>query len=126
MEVLKDRRVLLGGGAALALIAGLGIALALMHGAKSPTDDPPASRGGLVVETGRTDDTKLDANRPLRCFVGAQQISTGKCEKPGGATYGRWGDETIRLVPGKVESSSDNRTFHSIIDLGPNCSIPSI
>jgi hypothetical protein len=222
MELLKDRRVLLGGGAALALIAGLGIALALMHGAKSPTDAPPASRGGLVVETGRADDTKLDPARPLRCFVGgqfvgettlaecakkngvatgaldvgvdetgalaaadqaglvltplpppaeaptvpapaatpaittpavsstplavcwryaggewrklpgeitvnacAQQISSGKCEKPGGATYGRWGDETIRLVPGKVESSSDNRTFHPIIDLGPNCSIPS-
>jgi hypothetical protein len=222
MELLKDRRVLLGGGAALALIAGLGIALALMHGAKSPTDAPPASRGGLVVETGRADDTKLDPARPLRCFVGgqfvgettlaecakkngvatgaldvgvdetgalaaadqaglvltplpppaeaptvpapaatpaittpavsstplavcwryaggewrklpgeitinacAQQISGGKCEKAGGATYGRWGDETLRLVPGKVESSSDNRTFHSIIELGPNCSIPS-
>jgi hypothetical protein len=221
MELLKDRRVLLGGGAALALVAGLGIALALMHGAKSPTEDPPASRSGLIVETGRADDTKLDANRPLRCFVGgqfvgettlaecakkngvatgaldvgvdetgalaaadqaglvltplppvetpavpapaatptistptapstplaacwryaggewrklpgeitvnacAQQISSGKCEKAGGATYGRWGDETIRLVPGKVESSSDNRTFHPIIDLGPSCSVPS-
>jgi len=222
MELLKDRRVLLASGAALALVAGLGIALALMHGAKSPTEDPPASRSGLIVETGRADDTKLDANRPLRCFVGgqfvgettlaecakkngvatgaldvgvdetgalaaadqaglvltplpppaeaptvsvpaappaisppaassaplavcwryaggewrklpgeitvnacAQQISSGKCEKAGGATYGRWGDETIRLVPGKVESSSDNRTFHSIIDLGPNCSVPS-
>ncbi|KQY29865.1 hypothetical protein ASD38_11145 [Caulobacter sp. Root487D2Y] len=222
MELLKDRRVLLGGGAALALIAGLGIALALMHGAKSPTEAPPASRGGLVVETGRADDTKLDPARPLRCFVGgqfvgettlaecankngvatgaldvgvdetgalaaadqaglvltplpppaeaptvpapaatpaaqtpavsstplavcwryaggewrklpgeitvnacAQQISGGKCERAGGATYGRWGDETLRLVPGRVESSSDNRTFHSIIELGPNCSIPS-
>lgn len=222
MELLKDRRVLLGGGAALALIAGLGIALTVMHGSKSPTDDPPASRSGLVVETGRADDNKLDPARPLRCFVGgqfvgettlaecakkngvatgaldvgvdetgalaaadqagtvltplppppealtvpapaavptaptpaaattplavcwryaggewrklpgeitvnacAQQISGGKCEKPGGATYGRWGDETLRLVPGKVESSSDNRTFHSIIELGPNCSIPS-
>ena len=223
MQLLKDRRVLLAGGAALALVAGLGIALALMRGAKSPTEDPPASRSGLIVETGRADDTKLDANRPLRCFVGGQfvgettlaecakkngvatgaldvgvdetgalaaadqaglvltplpppaeaptvsapaappaisppaassaplavywryagsewrklpgeitvnafahQISSGKCEKAGGATYGRWGDETIRLVPGKVESSSDNRTFHSIIDLGANCSVPSI
>jgi hypothetical protein len=222
MELLKDRRVLLAGGAVLALVAGLGIALALMHGAKSPTEDPPASRSGLIVETGRADDTKLDANRPLRCFVGgqfvgettlaecakkngvatgaldvgvdetgalaaadqagtvltplppppealavpapaatpaaqapavssallavcwryaggewrklpgeitvnacAQQISGGRCERAGGATYGRWGDETLRVVPGKVESSSDNRTFHSIIELGPNCSIPS-
>jgi hypothetical protein len=223
MELLKDRRVLLGGGAALALIAGLGIALALMHGGKSPTEAPPASRGGLVVETGRADDTKLDPARPLRCFVGGQfvgettlaecakkngvatgaldvgvdetgalaaadqaglvltplpppaetvavaapaatttaptpaavstplavcwryaggewrkqpgeitlnacvqQLYGGKCERPGGATYGRWGDETLRRVPGRVESSSDNRTFHSIIEQGPDCSIPSV
>jgi hypothetical protein len=223
MELLKDRRVLLGGGAALALIAGLGIALALMHGGKSPTEAPPASRGGLVVETGRADDTKLDPARPLRCFVGGQfvgettlaecakkngvatgaldvgvdetgalaaadqaglvltplpppaetvavaapavtttaptpaaasaplavcwryaggewrkqpgeitlnacvqQLYSGKCERPGGATYGRWGDETLRRVPGRVESSSDNRTFHSIIEQGPDCSIPSV
>ena len=225
MELLKDRRVLLGGGAALALLAGLGIALLVMHGNTSPTDAPPASRAGLIVETGRPDDTKLDANRPLRCFVGgqfvgettlsecaqkngvatgaldvgvdetgalaaadqagtvltplpppaetptvsapaatptapapvavsssgtplavcqryaggewrklpgeislnacAQQISGGKCEKVGGASYGRWGDETLRIVPGRVESSSDNRTFHSIIELGSSCSIPS-
>ncbi|EJL37432.1 hypothetical protein PMI01_00672 [Caulobacter sp. AP07] len=223
MELLKDRRVLLGGGAALALIAGLGIALTLMHGGKSPTEAPPASRGGLVVETGRADDTKLDPARPLRCFVGGQfvgettlaecakkngvatgaldvgvdetgalaaadqaglvltplpppaetvavaapaatptgqapaavstplavcwryaggewrkqpgeitlnacvqQLYSGKCERPGGATYGRWGDETLRRVPGRVESSSDNRTFHSIIEQGPDCSIPSV
>jgi hypothetical protein len=221
MELLKDRRVLVG-GAVLALVAGLGIALTVMHGATSPTDAPPASRGGLVVETGRADDTKLDPARPLRCFVSgqfvgettlaecakkngvatdsldvgvdetgalaaadqagtvltplpppaealtvpapaatatiptqtlssaplavcwryaggewrklpgeitvnacAQQISGGKCEKTGGATYGRWGEETLRVVSGRVESSSDNRTFHSIIELGPNCSIPS-
>ena len=223
MELLKDRRVLLGGGAALALIAGLGIALALMSGNKAPTEDPPASKGGLVVETGRSDDSKLDPARPLRCFVGgqfvgettlaecakkngvatgsldvgvdetgalaaadqagtvltplpppaetptvsapaatptvpaptavssaplavcwrytggewrkqpgeitlnacAQQLFSGKCERPGGATYGRWGDETLRLVPGKVESSSDNRSFHAIIDQASNCAIPS-
>lgn len=220
MELLKDRRVLLVGGAALALVAGLGIALVLMHGAKPPAEAPPASHGGLVVETGRADDTKLDAARPLRCFVSgqfvgettlaecakkngvatgaldvgvdetgalaaadqaglvltplpppadtvavaapaapttaptassiplavcwryaggewrkqpgeitlnacAQQLYDGKCERPGGATYGRWGDETLRLVPGRVESSSDNRSFHAIIEQGPNCSIPS-
>ena len=222
MELLKDRRVLLGGGAALALVAGLGVALMLMNGAKPSSEDPPASRGGLVVETGRADDTKLDPARPLRCFVGgqfvgettlaecaqkngvatgaldvgvdetgalaaadqagmvltplpppadaptvpapaatpnapapaavstplavcwryaggewrkqpgeitlnacAQQLYGGKCERPGGATYGRWGDETLRLVPGRVESSSDNRSFHAIIEQGPGCSIPS-
>ncbi len=91
MELLKDRRVLLGGGGALALIAGLGIALTVMHGAKSPTDDPPASRAGLVVETGRADDTKLDPARPLRCFVGGQfvgETTLAECAKKNGVATG--------------------------------------
>jgi len=224
MELLKDRRVILAGGAALALVAGLGIAIALLGGKDKQTEPPPASRAGLIVETGRADDTKLDPARPLRCFVGgqfvgettlaecakkngvatgaldvgvdetgalaaadqagmvltplppvpevapaptapvagpaptaptpaatsaplaacwryagnewrrlpgeitlnacAQALFAGRCEKTGGATYGRWGEETLRLVPGHVEASSDNRSFHSVIDQGPNCSIP--
>jgi len=223
MELLKDRRIVLAGGAALALLAGLGIAVALLGGKGKPTEPPPASRAGLIVETGRADDTKLDPARPLRCFVGgqfvgettlaecakkngvatgaldvgvdetgalaaadqagtvltplppptidapptsavspgpapspattasstplaacwrysgaewrrlpgditlnacAQTLFAGRCERPGGATYGRWGEETLRLVPGRVEASSDNRSFHTVIDQGPNCSIP--
>ena len=222
MDCLKDRRVIIAGGAGLALVAGLGIAVALMtgHDKKAP-EAPPASRGGLIVETGRDDDTKLDPARPLRCFVGgafvgeitlaecakkngvatgaldvgvdetgalaaadqagtvltplpptptvtapaappvatpsstpsapstplaacwryagsewrrlpgeitlnacAQQLFGGRCERPGGATYGRWGEETLRLVPGRVEISSDNRSFHTAFDQGSNCSIP--
>ena len=222
MDFLKDRRVLLAGGGALALLAGILIAVLLMKGAKAPIEAPPASRAGLIVETGRDDDTKLDPARPLRCFVGgqfvgettlaecakkngvatgaldvgvdetgalaaadqagmvltplpppaatapivpvappvtspaptvvattplaacwrysgaewrrlpgditlnacAQQLFAGKCEKPGGATYGRWGDETLRLVPGRVEASFDNRSFHTVIEQGSSCSIP--
>lgn len=223
MDLLKDRRIILAGGAALALLAGLGIAVALVSGHdKKPAEEPPASRAGLIVETGRDDDAKLDPARPLRCFVGgtfageitlaecakkngvatgaldvgvdetgalaaadqagtvltplpptptvtappaatpstppepasasanaplgacwryagnewrrlpgeitlnacAQQLFGGRCEKTGGATYGRWGEETLRLVPGRVEISSDNRSFHTAFDQGPNCSIP--
>ena len=227
MDFLKDRRIILGGGAGLALLAGLGIAVALMAGHdKKPTEEPPASRGGLIVETGRADDTKLDPARPLRCFVGgtfvgeitlaqcakkngvatggldvgvdetgalaaadqagtlltplppppaatpsvpatptqpasapvaptsasanaplggcwrysgaewrrlpgditlnacAQQLFNGRCEKPGGATYGRWGEQTLRLVPGRVEISSDNRSFHAAFEQSTNCTIP--
>lgn len=223
MELLKDRRIVLAGGTALALVAGLGIAIGLLGGKDKSTEPPPASRAGLIVETGRADDTKLDPARPLRCFVGgqfvgettlaecakkngvatgaldvgvdetgalaaadqagtvltplppptidapppsavtpgpaplpaatasstplaacwrysgaewrrlpgditlnacAQTLFAGRCERPGGATYGRWGEETLRLVPGRVEASFDNRSFHTVIDQGPNCSIP--
>lgn len=226
MDFLKDRRIILAGGGALALLAGLGIAVALMTGHdKKPNEAPPASRAGLIVETGRDDDSKLDPARPLRCFVSgtfvgeitlaecakkngvatgaldvgvdetgalaaadqagtvltplpptptvsapaattpsspsapstpasasanaplaacwryagnewrrlpgeitlnacAQQLFNGRCERSGGATYGRWGEETLRLVPGRVEISSDNRSFHTAFDQGPNCSVP--
>lgn len=226
MDFLKDRRIILAGGGALALLAGLGIAVALMTGHdKKPDEAPPASRAGLIVETGRDDDSKLDPARPLRCFVGgtfvgeitlaecakkngvatgaldvgvdetgalaaadqagtvltplpptptvsapaattpsnpsapttpasasanaplgacwryagnewrrlpgeitlnacAQQLFNGRCERTGGATYGRWGEETLRLVPGRIEISSDNRSFHTAFDQGPNCSVP--
>jgi len=55
-----------------------------------------------------------------------QQLFAGKCERPGGATYGRWGDETLRLLPGRVEASSDNRSFHLVVEQAANCAIPSV
>ncbi|MDR6625712.1 hypothetical protein [Caulobacter segnis] len=227
MEFLKDRRiVVIGGGAALALLAGLGIAAALLagHDQKS-TEAPPASRAGLIVETGRDDDTKLDPARPLRCFVGgafvgeitlaecakkngvatgaldvgvdetgalaaadqagtvltplpptptvdapaagqgassqtpstpaaasanaplaacwryaggewrrlpgditlnacAQQLFGGRCEKTNAVVYGRWGEETLRLLQGRIEASPDNRGFHTVFEQAPNCPSP--
>jgi len=227
MDFLKDRRiVVLGGGAALALLAGLGIAAALLAGQDpKQTEAPPASRAGLIVETGREDDTKLDPARPLRCFVGGafvgeltlaecakkngvatgaldvgvdetgalaaadqagtvltplppapvvdaaatspgvsggpsappaaastnaplaacwryaggewrrlpgditlnacvQQLFGGRCEKTGAVAYGRWGEETLRLLQGRIEISPDNRSFHTAFEQVPNCPSP--
>lgn len=220
MEFLKDRRILIALGAALALAAGVGIAGMMTRGPKT-TEPPPASQGGLVVETGAPDDERLDPARPLRCFVAGQYVGevtlaecakrngvatgaldvgidesgalaaadqagtvltplppqdvtaltpaqppaaapaeaqassgppadclsyaagrwrevasqaplsacvqalfAGRCEKPGGATYGRWGEQTLRLVPGKVEISSDNRSFKTLVEQGANCGFP--
>lgn len=50
----------------------------------------------------------------------------GRCEQPGGAQYGRWGEQTVRLVPGKVEIAEDGRTFRTLAEQGPNCAIPRI
>jgi hypothetical protein len=209
----------LGAGGALALALGLGVAVFIMHRDPGPKGPPPASRGGLVVEEGR-EEQSLDPARPLRCFVGGQLAGTmtlaecarkngvatraldlgvdatgalaaasdagpvvqpltveqaqavptqappgsppttapvaagagaptapcwrrdsdwrrlptdltlnacvqalfaGRCEKAGGATYGRWGEETLRLVPRRVEISADNRSFRPLVDQAANC-----
>lgn len=54
----------------------------------------------------------------------AQALFAGRCEKPGGATYGRWSEQTLRLVPGKVEVSTDNKSFRTLVEQGANCSLP--
>lgn len=55
-----------------------------------------------------------------------QAMFDGQCEQRGGATYGRWGDQTLRLVKDRVEISSNNRIFRTLVDQGVNCSIPEI
>jgi hypothetical protein len=50
----------------------------------------------------------------------------GHCEHAGEALYGRWGQQTLRLVTGRVEMSSDNRTFHPLASQNAqDCSLPS-
>lgn len=212
MDVPQDRRrplVLIG--AAAALVAGLIAAVGISSRDKGDPAPPPASQGGLVIDSGGTTDEKLDPAKPLRCFVagryvgelvlaecakrngvatGALDVGTdetgalaaandagamitplppkeaappppaaapaqpiaacwryagsewrrlstdlalgacvqtlyaGKCERPGGATYGRWGQQTLRLVPGRVEISSDNRSFRTLAEQGPGCALP--
>ncbi|CAN1509920.1 hypothetical protein MCEMIH16_00764 [Caulobacteraceae bacterium] len=221
MEFLKDRRIVLAIGGGVALLLGILIAATIMRGDKGPNTPPPAATGGLVVETGRDDDTKLDPARPIRCFVNGvfvgeitltecakrngvatdaldvgvdetgalaaanqagtvlaplppvqatpqapvsvdpstsqpaptpvsgddcwryagggwskigamdlnacvQTLYAGKCEARGAASYGRWGEQTLRLVRDKVEISSDNRRFRTLAEQGPNCSIPPV
>ena len=55
-----------------------------------------------------------------------QALFAGRCERPGGATYGRWMTQTLRLVPGKVEVSGDNRSFRTLVDQSGGCAIPTI
>jgi len=221
MDFFKDRRIVLAVGGGVALLLGILIAVTIMRGSKAPAEPPPASQGGLVVETGRDDDTRLDPARPIRCFVAGQfageitltecaqrngvatgaldvgvdetgalaaadaagtllaplppkpiapapvqaaptastepappaaagsmcwryasggwsqagsmdlnscvqSLFAGQCEKRGGATYGRWGEQTLRLVRDKVEISQDNRRFRTLVEQGANCSIPPV
>lgn len=52
-----------------------------------------------------------------------QTLYAGRCEQLGGASYGRWGDTTLRLVPGRVEQSSDNSSFRALAPQARDCSI---
>ncbi len=67
---------------------------------------------------------RLPADMTLNACV--QALYAGRCEKPGGAAYGRWGVETLRLAPRRVEISADNATFRTLVDQGPGCAIPAI
>lgn len=53
-------------------------------------------------------------------------LFAGHCERPGGATYGRWSQQTLRLVPGRVEISGDNRRFRTLVQQSSDCTTPNI
>lgn len=91
MELFKDRRAVVLAGMGLALLAGLAIAAFLMLRGRDASEPPPASHGGLVVQTGRDDDVKLDESRPLRCFVNGQlvgELKLSECAKRNGVASG--------------------------------------
>ena len=75
----------------LALAGGLIFALLIVRHPHAAGEAPPASQAGLVVQTGRDDDTKLDPMRPLRCFVGGQfigELPLSACAKRNGVATG--------------------------------------
>jgi len=45
-----------------------------------------------------------------------QALYAGHCQRLGGASYGRWMGQTLRLVPHRVEISPDNRVFRPLVD----------
>jgi hypothetical protein len=220
MPDFKDRRVIAAIGAAVAVVAGLGVAAIMASRRGQDTAEaPPASQAGLIVQTGRDDDVKLDPARPLHCFVDgklvgdlplnacakrngiaagaldvgldpsgalaagggdnapltplppAAQLSSSDTatmttaagasagaicwRRAGGAwrklstamsldacvqtlfagrclpadappSYGHWGDNMLRLTPGGVEISDDDRNFRGLVDQAPDCAIPPI
>ncbi|MEW5686327.1 MAG: hypothetical protein AB1942_15530 [Pseudomonadota bacterium] len=55
-----------------------------------------------------------------------QALFAGRCEKPGQASYGRHGQQVLRLVTGRLEVSDDNRNFRPIAPQAPDCSLPPV
>src|SRR5690349_8155448 len=73
-EPRKDRRLIIAGGAALALLAGLGIAV-MLQGRSGPTPKAmdETQREGLQVQMGAPT-AGAPGEGALRCFVGGQFV----------------------------------------------------
>jgi hypothetical protein len=86
----------------------------------------PTASGAVTAICWRHDSDwrKLPSEMSLNACV--QALFAGKCERPGDAAYGRWGDQTIRLVPRRVEISGDNRTFRPLTDQSGACAVTPI
>lgn len=63
---------------------------------------------------------------PLTLNACVRALYEGRCEKPGGAQYGRWETTTLRLVPGRVETSRDDRTFTTLVQQTRGCAVPAL
>jgi hypothetical protein len=83
----------------------------------------PASGSACLRHTG-SDWRSLSSNMSLNACV--QALYAGTCVRPGEALYGRWGDTTLRLVPRRVEQSSDNSRFRTLAEQDRSCQIPGI
>ena len=60
----------------------------------------------------------------LALDVCVQLLFSGRCEQPGGAQYGRWNGQSLRLVPGRVEISADGSSFRTLVEQDPrSCAI---
>jgi hypothetical protein len=98
--------------------------------AETPSDAAPAAvpaptRGPVgdclryVGSTWRRVGTAM----PLSACV--QALFSGRCEKAGDVSYGRWSENTLRLAPHRVEMSDDNRTFRTVVEqIDDGCVIP--
>jgi hypothetical protein len=130
------------GDAHLAPIANTVVdnAVADVDGADSPT---PPSLPTITAAPSPGLPTSLPATGPsgdcLRYVRGAWQnagdgvalgvcvrtLFSGRCVAPGQTLYGRWASETVRLLPGRVEMSDNNRDFHPLVAQSlADCSLP--
>jgi hypothetical protein len=101
-----------------------------------PGEAPPAAPAGAAPSAAGAgapiapcwrrdgDWRRLPTDLSLNACV--QALYAGRCDKPGAATYGRWGEETLRLFNRRVDISADNRTFRPLVEQGANCSTPAI
>jgi hypothetical protein len=87
MPIITHRGVLAAYAVAAALTGALGLAACQPHDGADAASTAP----GLVVQTGRDDDIRLDPARPLRCFVSGQyvgELALAECARRNGVPAG--------------------------------------
>ncbi|MGO4687801.1 hypothetical protein [Brevundimonas sp. 2YAF1] len=105
----------------------------------NPAVEPaPTDHGTEVVESGRPAPAAATAclrhtgsewrsiGNGMSMGACVQALYAGTCLRPGEAEYGRWGDTSLRLVPRRVEQSSDNSRFRTLAQQDRNCQFPEL
>ena len=92
---------------------------------------PPPTLGEIQPPSGAAGDCLRFTGGEWRAAGQAMSIGQcvralfdGRCVRPGDALYGRSGSQTVRLLPGRVEISPDNRSFHTLVTQGQDCTLP--
>ncbi|WP_309092790.1 hypothetical protein [Phenylobacterium sp.] len=92
--------------------------------APSAFDEPMAEPTGPVATCWRHAGGRWRPVSETSLEACVQTLFAGRCERPGQAAYGRWGQQTLRLVTGRVEISPDNQSFRTLVNQGPGCRLP--
>ncbi|HWE44616.1 MAG TPA: hypothetical protein VG407_01195 [Caulobacteraceae bacterium] len=89
-----------------------------------PAQARAGSGGGACLRFSNGEWRQVSGSMGLNDCV--QALFAGRCLHPGEADYGRYGDTTLRLVPGRVEQAYDNAHFHTVVEQRRGtCEIPS-
>lgn len=86
--------------------------------------EPAPPQGSACLRYTSNGWRQVSASSGLNACV--QALYSGACVRPGDAQYGRWGETTLRLVPGRVEQSADNHTFRTLTRQDRSCQFPEL
>ena len=85
---------------------------------------PSAPSGSACLRHTGSEWRAISSSMSLSACV--QALYAGTCVRPGDAQYGRWGETTLRLVPRRVEQSSDNVRFRTLAEQDRSCNFPGL
>lgn len=95
--------------------------------ATTPVPDAPPAIAEVQPSTGAAGDCLRftggewrAAGQGLSLGQCVRALFDGRCVRQGDALYGRSGAQTVRLLPGRVEVSPDNRSFRTLMSQDPD------